>query len=413
MTKIAIVCQRYGVEVNGGAEYHARVLAEQLARGYDVQILTTTALDYHGWANHYDAGDDQVNGIPVKRFRTIIQSRKKTRRARRALQEKKKYFKLLRFLGLFDFCVRHFQITRVHPRDIENWVSGQGPYCPDLIHYIKTEADQYDVFIFFTYLYYPTVVGMPLVKEKAIFIPTAHDEPPLYTKPYERLFSEQKFIMYNTRSEKNLIESHFKDPTPHNDIAGVGIVNALPADSEKQPGDFGIHSDYFIYVGRIDAHKGCGELVKFFDRYARDKKLQLVLVGKDFMGLKTNDTILKTGFIDEADKIMLIRGSRAVIMPSRYESLSMVTLEAMLEGKLVIVNGDCEVLTHHIKDSQSGFYYRNYQEFQTVLDEVLSLEEARLKLMSQRAIDYVTTYYNWEQILEKFDRAIAWIGQES
>jgi len=72
MAKIAIIVQRYGTEVNGGAELHARILAEQLNKKHNITILTTKAIDYVTWANHYDNDIEIINGIEVKRFETTI-----------------------------------------------------------------------------------------------------------------------------------------------------------------------------------------------------------------------------------------------------------------------------------------------------------------------------------------------------
>ena len=69
MKKIALVNQRYGLEVNGGSEYYTRLIAERLAENYEVEILTTCALNYTTWENHYPEGVEKVNGIPVRRFR--------------------------------------------------------------------------------------------------------------------------------------------------------------------------------------------------------------------------------------------------------------------------------------------------------------------------------------------------------
>ena len=54
--KLLIVVQRYGPEVVGGSESHARTVALRLARTHDVEVATTTALDYWSWAEHYKAG---------------------------------------------------------------------------------------------------------------------------------------------------------------------------------------------------------------------------------------------------------------------------------------------------------------------------------------------------------------------
>ena len=82
--KLAVVVQRYGVEVSGGAELHARYIAEHLSRHADVRVLTTCARDYITWKNEFPAGETLVNAIPVERFpvareRNLRVDRKSTR----------------------------------------------------------------------------------------------------------------------------------------------------------------------------------------------------------------------------------------------------------------------------------------------------------------------------------------------
>ena len=67
--KIAIVVQRHGAEINGGAELHARYVAERLARHATVEVLTTCAKDYITWKNEWPAGEETLNRITVRRFR--------------------------------------------------------------------------------------------------------------------------------------------------------------------------------------------------------------------------------------------------------------------------------------------------------------------------------------------------------
>src|SRR4030042_1415787 len=66
--KLAFVVQRYGVKLNGGAELHCRWIAEHMRKYSEVEVLTTRALDYITWENHYPCGMGDVNGVPVRCF---------------------------------------------------------------------------------------------------------------------------------------------------------------------------------------------------------------------------------------------------------------------------------------------------------------------------------------------------------
>ena len=109
--RLAFVIQRYGLEVNGGAELHCRWLAERLAQRHQVEVFATRALDYLEWKNHYPRGTEVVNGIPVHRS-TV----KRTRNARA-------------FASLSNIC---FHETHTREEEIA-WVRENGPYSPELI----------------------------------------------------------------------------------------------------------------------------------------------------------------------------------------------------------------------------------------------------------------------------------------
>lgn len=411
MKTIAIVIQRYGQDVNGGAEYHARILAEQLCKMYHVNILTTTALDYYTWDNYYPSGETIINSIPVLRFPTQSFSPKQKRKITRIITNKRKYFKILKLLKLFNFFNKHLNITQITQKDIDNWLAIQGPYCPDLIHFIKESHARYDAFIFFTYLYYPTAVGMPLVKEKSIFIPTAHDEPILYIKAYENIFSIPKFIMYNTEAERKIIEDHFDNTVKNNDVAGVGINN-YQGIIENLPDEL-ISKKYFVYIGRIDISKGCKSMLDFFISFKNknpNNNCKLLLIGKDFMKKKAyHPDIIYTGFVHEETKYSLLKNALAMIMPSPYESLSLVTLEAMIEEIPVIVNGNCEVLLEHHRKSGTGDFYYNQNDFEKALLSYLSKTKEELYEEGIKAKKYVTENYTWDKVLIKFKKAIDFI----
>ena len=66
--RVCFVVQRYGLEINGGAELHCRWVAEHMAKYWEVEVLTTQAYDYVTWMNHYPETETVVAGIPVRRF---------------------------------------------------------------------------------------------------------------------------------------------------------------------------------------------------------------------------------------------------------------------------------------------------------------------------------------------------------
>lgn len=250
---------------------------------------------------------------------------------------------------------------------------------------------------------------MPIVKDKSIFVPTAHDEPFLYTKPYENIFSIPKFIMYNTNSEKNLIENIFKNHTKNSDVSGIGIENysgfleALP--------DYLMTKKYFIYVGRIDKAKGCdvmlNNFIEFKKKYPEYHEYKLVLVGKYFMNEQYHhSSIIYTGFISEEMKYTFLKNSLAIIMPSLYESLSLATLEAMIERIPIIVNKNCDVLYNHVLDSKTGKTFSSKEEFFQALKNYIHINSSDLEKEGEKAREYVLKKYSWKKVLEKFDNAI-------
>ena len=76
---LAIVVQRYGADINGGAELHARYIAEHLAPHADIHVLTTCARDYLTWRNELPPGSTEINGIPVERFPVSRERARSTR----------------------------------------------------------------------------------------------------------------------------------------------------------------------------------------------------------------------------------------------------------------------------------------------------------------------------------------------
>lgn len=374
--KIAFVVQRYGLEVNGGAEFHCRLVAEHLSKYFEVEVLTTCAVDFKTWKDVYSPGTETLNGVLVRRFPVDYE---------RDLQKFNK------------FSERIFGDIHTYEDEIK-WMKLQGPYSTKLLNYIRDHKDNYEYFIFFTYLYCTTFFGLPLVKEKALLVPTAHDEPPIYLSIFDSLFKQPRRLIYNTEEERKFVTSRFQNSDiPHN-VIGVGIDTPEKIDDDLFIRKYKL--DHFvIFVGRVDESKGCEELFDFFIRYKKEKRtsVKLVLLGKEMMEIPKKEDIIPLGFVSEQDKFNGMKAAKLLIMPSKYESLSMVLLESWLCNTPVLVNGKCDVLKGQCIRSNAGLYYETYDEFEACMDFLLEREGMR-NAMGRNGMKFVLQNYSWENI---------------
>lgn len=410
MNKIAIVVQRYGLDLNGGAEVHARILAEHLSKRYEVDVLTTTRREFvEGEDEYYNEGEVNINGIKVTRFKIL--KGEDERPVRRYLRRHHRYtnrkITLTNFFYL-PFLKLLYREKGNYNQIFSKWMESSDFRSEELIDFLRNNKDTYTAFIFFTYLFHPTYAGLQVVGYKSIFIPTAHDEPPFYFRGMNRVFSLPKFFMYNTVSEKELVERNY--PQARNiksDIAGVGFDKPV---FDPKPVNVGCR--YFVYIGRITKGKGCKELIDYFRKFKEsyDGDLKLVMIGNNYMKeAQASDDVIFTGFISEEEKLSYLQNSEALIISSTQESLSMVTLEAMVMGRPVLVTNKCEVLRRHIEASEAGFTYDDQKEFSQQLERILNLSEIEKADLARKGISYVENNYRWSNIMAKFDRAISYI----
>ena len=385
--KICFVVQRYGDEVNGGAEVHAKQLAEHVAslKGHEVEVATTKAIDYVTWKNEYEKDEEVINGLLVHRFPVI----------RERNQEK---------FNKFSEKVASGQATY---EEQEEWMRLQGPETPALIEWLKAHKDDYDCFVFLTYLYYTTYFGLKAVGDKAVLIPTAHEEWTIHLPIFEKMFELPQGLFYNTIEEKKLVNGLYKtaDICDNNGMGGVGVEVPDVVSGDDFREKYNIDGDFMVYIGRIDENKCCPQLFTYFREFKnrnKDSDLKLVLAGKEVIKVPKADDIIPLGFVSEEDKFNSIAASSFLVLPSQFESLSIVVLEAMILNRPVLVNGKCEVLKGHCHKSDAGLYYMNYLEFEGCLKYLLSHPEER-DLMGRNGIKYVKENYSWESIVDRLD----------
>lgn len=379
--KIALVVQRYGQSINGGAELHARYIAEHLARHVEVEVWTTCATDYVTWQNALPAGLEQVNGIPVRRFPV---DRERDPLAFGRLSE-----------TVFG-----------QPHSIADelaWLDMEGPTSRALIAHIRTHATSVDFCIFFSYRYYHAYHGAQAASGRAILVPTAERDPAAGLAIFGPVFRGVRALMYNSPEERFLIQSLSGNHDVPSVVVGVG--SDVPAHPQPQRfrRTFGVTGPYAIYVGRIDENKGCRELFSHFEGYLREPggRLSLVLVGKSILEVPSHPRIRHLGFLDDADKFDALAGAELLIMPSFFESLSMVALEAWALGKPVLANARCDVLKGQCIRSNAGLYYEDELEF---VETLKAIEQNRwiAGSLGRNGRQYFREHYEWPIIERKY-----------
>jgi glycosyltransferase involved in cell wall biosynthesis len=385
--KIAVVVQRYGPSVNGGAELHARYIAEHLARHGQVEVLTTCASDYVTWRNELPPGVEQVNGIPVRRFR-VKHERDPLVFGRRS----DRVFEQRHSLG-----------------DELDWLDAEGPTSPALVDYVAKHAADYDYCLFFSYRYYHAYYGARAAGTRAILVPTAERDATIGLSIFQPLFRSVRALMYNSPEERAMIQA----VSGNHDVPGVvvGVGSDVPSNPQaaRFRQKYSIRGPFAIYVGRIDRNKGCKELFEFFQGYLKDPagKLSLVLVGNTLLPIPEHPRIRHLGFLDDTDKFDGMAAADLLFMPSYYESLSMVALEAWALGRAVLANGKCDVLKGQCIRSNAGLYYETYAEFVGTLE---AMEQNRwlTGTLGRNGRQFFRDNYDWPVIerkyLEMFER---------
>jgi glycosyltransferase involved in cell wall biosynthesis len=410
--KIAFVVQRYGTEILGGSEYHCRLIAERLAPKHQVEVLTTCAQDYITWKNEYPEGADRVRGVTVRRFANA---------RTRDIEAFNRYSEWI------------FTSPHTHADEME-WLKQQGPWCPALLEYLERNQNQYDVLIFMTYLYAPTLLGVKIAPHKSILVPTAHDEPAIHLDIYKEMFSAPAGIAYNTESERRFLTTHFSIRAVEEETVGCGVDLASrpeagededaaePIPDDEQPPSYRphlagrgvlfkrrhrLHGPIALYGGRIDPGKGCEELIEYFSTYKQDGgDASLVLMGVKLMPLPEEPFIHFAGRLPDNERLQALEAATVVVVPSPYESLSLLALEAFAVGTPILANARSEVLVDHCHTSNAGLYYADRDEFVESLK--LLVGDHRLRaVMGRNGRAYVRRNYRWDVIISKYERMFA------
>jgi glycosyltransferase involved in cell wall biosynthesis len=350
-------------------------------------VLTTCATDYVTWRNELPPGVEEVDGVSVRRFRV-----KHERDPRVFGRRQERVFEQLHSIG-----------------DELDWLDAEGPTSPALVDHIAKHAAEYAFCLFFSYRYYHAFYGARASAERAILVPTAERDATIGLSIFQPLFRNVRAVMYNSPEERAMIHAVSGNESVPGVVVGVGSDvpnNPQPARFRQK---YNIRGPFAVYVGRIDQNKGCKELFEFFDGYVKDPhgRLSLVLIGNSLLPIPEHPRIRHLGFLNDTDKFDAMAAADLLFMPSYYESLSMVALEAWALGRPVLANGRCDVLKGQCIRSNAGLYYENHSEF---VETLKAIEQNRWLsgTLGRNGRQFFREHYDWPVVerkyLEMFDR---------
>ena len=380
--KLACVVQRYGLDIVGGSESHCRSISERLAAHHDVTVLTSCATDYLSWKNTYPPGASDIGPVHVLRFPVD--------RPRRA----------------HDFAELNNIVAsgRATAEDEDAWFRENGPMVPGLLDHLKTHGREYDRVLFWTYRYYPSYFGVPLVRDRAILVPTAEEDPVIWLRSLSEFFTLPRGYVFLTPEEDELVRGRAGAPLAPSCVIGTGLEPAPPRGNSAALEAVGVRSPFVLYLGRVDPNKGCETLLRYFQEFVeRDgPRVQLVLAGPVFMPVPSHPSIVSLGFVDEATRAALLDSALALMVPSPYESLCIALLEGWNHGLPALVNGRCRVLKGQALRANGGLFYGNPTEFATGLRELLDKPEMARQIGRQGRA-YVDRHYRWPTVMQTLE----------
>lgn len=383
--KIACVVHRYGVDFAGGSEAHCRHVAERLAAHHDVTVLTTCAKNHITWRNEYPAGEIEINSVAVRRFPVVRQR------------------SLNRFKDVSDIA---FSGTASEAEQVE-WFRENGPDAPELVSYLRDHGRAFDRVLFWAFRYAEVYFGLPMVAERAILVPTAEEDPLIRMDILEAFFALAAGYIFLTPEEQTLIERRMSGPPPPSVVVGAGleVTGARPMIRLES---LGLTRPFALYLGRVDPNKGCEALVQHFVRFTAEHEIdvQLVMAGPVNMPIPPHPAVKALGFVDESVRDTLLASASLLVVPSRFESLSLALLEGWNHGRAGLVNGYCSVLKGQARRANGALYYHNYDEFARALEYLLTNRTVAGEL-GRQGLDYVNREYRWPQVMAKIEDLLA------
>lgn len=384
--RIVFVTPRFGPAVVGGSEAVSREIAAGLAaRGWEVEVLTTCAVDHYSWENELLAGDSREEGVLVRRFPCVQHRSRAGSRAQVAIQD-----------------------GRVPSRDAQLSWMGWRFTVPGLFHHLLAHGGGYDAVVFSPYLFWTTTVCMPLVAERAVVVPCLHDEAYARLEVLRPVLASPAAVWFLSEPEHRL--AHRLGPVaPRHRVTGSGVEVPEAYDPEGFRRRHGLRRPFVLYAGRRETDKGWGWLLRTFAEAVAAGGVQhdllTVGVGEVEVPRGLQGRVVDLGFVSRAERDDALAAAAAYIQPSLMESFSRTVMEAWLAGTPVLYRHGSEVVAWHCERSGGGLSFADAPGLARLLRR-LGERPGEAAEMAEAGRRYVLDSYRWPAVLDRIEASL-------
>lgn len=370
---LVFVTPRYGRDIVGGAEMAVRSYATRIAgRGHRVEVITSTATTLV-WDDTLRAETVAEDGVIVHRLRPSQP-------------------RLANFSAIYANALATGRLP--HAVSADQFLEDQGPLL-DGFEALLDRLDP-DRVISYPLLYWPNLQALRWKPSRSVLHPAAHPEPILSSSIYSELVPRARRIVFQTRSEQDLLNRLF--------LIGASRQLVLPLGLDEPTSDTGPSlslpaTPYLLALGRVQADKGSRLLTELYRQ--TQPTLRLIMAGPLVDPLQPAPNVETLGVVSKAHRDALLANASAVVIASRYESFSLVAIEAMGAGIPLIVNGHNPVLLEQIEHSGGGIAFRTASELLSAI-ELIATDRTLAQTLGQHGQSYATTHLSWEPIIDRY-----------
>ncbi|MGH9114515.1 MAG: glycosyltransferase [Acidimicrobiales bacterium] len=384
--RIAVVPPRFGAGVVGGAEAVCREAALGLAeRGWEVEILTTCAVDHYTWANDLPEGSREEEGLLVRRWPMVHDGAAAGLRALQKIQD-----------GLVPTLDEQIGWQSLHFR------------VPGLFHHLLREGSKYQAVVFAPYLFWTSTVCLPLVAERAVALPCLHDEVYARLAVVRHVLSDPAAVWFLSEPEHELAHRLGPVAERHSVVgAGVHVPASYHPDAFRRR--HRIDRPFILYAGRREAGKGWQWLLETFAEMVALGGVEVDLVsagvGEVTVPGPLCGRVVDLGFLSDSDLRDAFAAALAYVQPSRMESFSRTIMESWLAGTPVLAVEASEVVAWHCRRSGAGITFDGAAGLATALRRLVS-DPAEAATLGARGRRYVLDNCSWPVVLDRVEEEL-------